>query len=275
VELRERLTGALLGLALGERAGAGTAHTAMARNLLRSLAARRRFDPDEVMARHLEWFATRPPDLDPQTRRVLAMVDAGEPWREAARRSWEERGPEVSAGNGSVAYCAPLGIAFVGRPDEAAKAARILSTLTHWDERCRTACQAVVVTLAGLIDGFDAREAVEAAVEGVLGQLGGEELEFLIGAVGSSRRIDGPDRGFCLFAAAVGLQVVLQAQTFEAGVERVIELGGDIPANAAVAGTLLGARHGRDGAPADWLAALPDAREIEAEADALAEAFGL
>jgi ADP-ribosylglycohydrolase len=275
VELRERLTGALLGLAVGERVGAGTAHTAMARNLLRSLAARRRFDPDEVMARHLEWFATRPPDLDPQTRRVLAMVDAGEPWREAARRSWEERGPEVSAGNGSVAYCAPLGIAFVGRPDEAAKAARTLSTLTHWDERCRTACQAVVVTVVGLIDGFDAREAVEAAIGGFLGQPGGEELEFLIGAVGSSRRIDGPDRGFCLFAAAVGLQVVLQAATFQGGVERVIELGGDVAANASAAGALLGARDGPGAIPTTWMAALPDAREIEAEADALAEAFGL
>lgn len=275
VEARDRTVGSVLGLALGDHRGMGTQHTAMARNLVRSLTAKRGFDPDDVIARHLEWLATNPSGVDAQTRRALATVAAGEPWREASRRLWEERGPEVSAGNGSVASCAPLGVAFVGRPDEAAEAARTLSTLTHWDERCRTACQAVVVAVVHLIGGASAQEAVEATVRSALDQPGGEELEFLVGAVGSSRRVDGPDRGFCLFAAAVGLQTVLEVSAFEGGVERVVGLGGDVAANTSVAGALLGAGGGRDSIPTEWLAVLPDAREIEAEAAALAETLAL
>ena len=39
----------------------------------------------------------------------------GVPAADAARAVWEERGPEVSAGNGSVMYCAPLGAAYANR----------------------------------------------------------------------------------------------------------------------------------------------------------------
>ena len=99
---------------------------------------------------------------------------------------------------------------------------------------------------------------------------GGEELEFLVGEAGRSRPIDGPDMGFTLFTAGIALQVAGEGLGFEEGLRYVVGLGGDTDTNAAVAGALLGAAHGPEDIPAEWLAVLAEREAIEEEAAALA-----
>lgn len=295
--LPDRVVGSVLGLALGDALGAPfegrraadipdpvpalelpwmglppgstTDDTAMARNLVRSLAAGGVFDPDDLVARHLEWFRSDPPDVGVLTRRVLSRVDRGEDAFEAARAVWEERGPEVSAGNGSVMYCAPLGLAYASRPEELVKVAPRLSALTHYDERCRTAVLAVTLTVGALARGQSPESAVAAALGAVVDREGGEELEYLVEMAGVARRIDGPDQGFCLFTSGVGLQSLIGTGDFETEVKRVVSLGGDTDTNAAVAGALLGALVGEGGLPRAWLDRLQDRTAIGAEAQAL------
>jgi ADP-ribosylglycohydrolase len=297
VDVADRIKGSMLGLALGNALGApfegrmaaevpdplpalelpwmglppgsATEDTAMARNLVRSLAARGEFDPDDLVARHLEWFRSGPPDVDAFTRRVLSRVDGGEDAFEAARSVWEERGPEVSAGNGSVMYCAPLGLAYADRPEELLVVAPRLSALTHFDERCRTAVVAVTLTVAALTRGQSPEGAVAAGLAVVVDREGGEELEYLVEMAGVGRRIDGPDQGFCLFTAGVALQSLLGTGDFEIEVSRVVALGGDTDTNAAVAGALLGTVVGENGLPQAWLDRLQDRQAIRAEALAL------
>jgi len=297
VDVADRIVGSVLGLALGDALGAPfegrmseevpdplpalelpwmglppgsiTDDAAMARNLVRSLAARGEFDPDDLMARHLEWFRSGPPDVGAFTRRVLSRVDRGEDAFEAARAVWEERGPEVSAGNGSVMYCAPLGLAYADRAEELPGVAPKLSALTHHDERCRTAALAVTLAVAALARGQSPEGAVTAGLSAVVDREGGEELEYLVEMAGVGRRIDGPDQGFCLFTAGVGLQSLLGTGDFETEVARVVGLGGDTDTNAAVAGALLGALVGEGGLPPAWLDRLQDREAIRAEALAL------
>jgi ADP-ribosyl-[dinitrogen reductase] hydrolase len=304
-QIRERVVGCVLGLALGDALGAPfefrraeavpdplpafelpwmgrspgstTDDTAMAVNLVRSLGQRGDLDPDDLVARHLAWFETGPPDVGTLTRLVLARVGSGVSAEEAARQLWEERGPEVSAGNGSVMYCAPLGVAYAQRPHELLGLAPRLSALTHHDERCRTAVLAVTLCVAALVRGERPRAAVPSAIRTVLGKDGGEELEFLVDAVGSARRIDGPDQGFCLYAAATGLQAAVRAgerisfgsETVEAELRRVVALGGDTDTNAAVAGALLGAATGKRSLPVSWLERLQGREELEVAAERL------
>ncbi len=296
----ERVAGSLLGLALGDALGAPfegrrdgdvpdpipalelpwaggppgstTDDTAMARNLVRSLAARGGFDPDDLVARHLEWFRADPPDVGILTRHVLTRVARGEDASDAARAIWEERGPEVSAGNGSVMYCAPLGLAYAERPEELVELAPRLSALTHHDERCRTAVLAVTLTAAALVRGQSADGSVGDALQMVADREGGEELEYLVEMAGVSRRIDGPDMGFCLFTAGVGLQSLLGTGDFETEVRRVVSLGGDTDANAAVAGALMGALVGEEDLPAEWLGRLQDRNAMRGEAETLIQA---
>jgi ADP-ribosyl-[dinitrogen reductase] hydrolase len=297
VDVRERAVGSVLGLALGDALGAPfefrraaqipsslpalelpwmslppgttTDDTAMARNLVRSLVASGgRLDTADVLARHIAWLATDPPDVGTLTRRVLSRARDGD---DAAARAYvEEHGPEVSAGNGSVMYCAPLGVAYASRPGELFEAAPALSALTHWDERCRTACLAVTLTVAALVRGEEPRSAVLDSVGALTGREGAEELEELVDTAGRMRPIDGPDQGFVLFTAGVALRTAAEAAPFEEGLREVVSYGGDTDTNAAVAGALLGAIHGRDGLPGKWMARLADRGEIEAEAEALA-----
>jgi ADP-ribosyl-[dinitrogen reductase] hydrolase len=297
VDLAERVAGSCLGLALGDALGAPfeflransipdpipafelpwldrppgstTDDTAMARNLMRSLSQRGGFDPEDLVVRHLEWFRTDPPDVGTLIARVLRRVDEGNDAAAVARAVWEERGPEVSAGNGSVMYCPPLGVAYANRPVELFELAPALSELTHFDGRCRTAVLAVTLSVAALVRGEGAEDAARTALSAVEAHEGGEELEFLVEAVGGSRAIDGPDQGFCLFTVGAALQALVRGGDFEAEVRRVVSLGGDADTNAAVAGAMLGARDGVGGLPAAWLGRLQDRDEIRAEAEGL------
>lgn len=251
--------------------GSTTDDTALARNLIRSLVAKGRFDPDDLIARHVEWFTSDRRGIGLLTFRVLRGVFEGGVAEEIARAAWEERGPEVSAGNGSVMYCAPLGAAYAGRPEALHELAPRLSALTHYDGRCRTAVLAVTLAVAALVRGEPGEVVVASALAATLDREGGEELEFLTGAVGASRPVDGPDMGFCLYTAAIGLQAVSRNSGFEEGMLAVMSLGGDTDTNGAVAGGLLGAAVGASGLPATWLDRLQDRAAIEEEAASLAD----
>jgi ADP-ribosylglycohydrolase len=296
MSLHDRAVGSVLGLALGDALGvpfqslrshqipasipapeppgmdppprSATEATAMARNLIGSLVRNGRLEPEDVLRRHIEWSARAPGAAGSFTRRVLARASSG--GADAARAVWEERGPEASAGNGSVMYCGPLGVGYASRPEELHEAGPALSALTHWDERCGTAVTALTLAVAALVRGEPTDASIQGALIAVEDQPGGEELEFLVDAIGESRAIDGPDRGFCLFAAGAALQAPLRHPTFEAGVFGVVALGGDTGANAAAAGALLGAMAGVSGLPGDRLGRLQDRSGIEAEAEALA-----
>jgi ADP-ribosyl-[dinitrogen reductase] hydrolase len=297
IAARQRIVGGILGLALGDALGAPfefrrahdvpspipafvlpwmgrppgswTDDTAMARNLWTSLIASGGIlDTDDVLRRHLEWLASSPPDIGSQTVAALREHQRGTP--DAAKAVFERRGPEVSAGNGSVMYCAPLGLAYANLQDDLLEAAPALSAITHWDERCKTACLAVTLAAAALVRGDEPESAVRAALERVVDREGGEELDYLTGAAGIERPIDGPDQGFALFTAGVALRVAGEAKPFEDGLRAVVALGGDTDTNASVAGALLGALHGVDGLPPDWLARLVEATAIREEAEALA-----
>src|SRR3954471_19701239 len=280
-DIADRVVGSVLGLALGDALGAPfefsrrddipdplapferpwmgpppgttTDDTAMALNLVRSLAYHGSLVPHDLLARHVEWLNSDPQDVGALRRRVLRRVQAGEDPEAAAQAVWEERGPEVSAGNGSVMYCAPLGVAYANRPITLLGVAPWLSALTHYDERCRTAVVAVTLTAASLVRGDDPETAVRKSVEVTLDRPGGEELEFLVDAVGSERAVDGPDQGFCLYTAAIGLHAVARSLDVEEELLHVVRLGGDTDTNAAVAGALLGAAAGASGLPSGWL----------------------
>ena len=239
---------------MGLPPGTSTDDTAMARNLWLSLIHNDgSLVPEDLIARHLEWLESGPPDVGNLTRRVLSGYADGE--TEPARLYFERRGPEVSAGNGSVMYCAPLGVVRASSPERLLDEAPALSALTHWDQRCRTACLAVTLAVASLVGGGKAVNAVRGALGVSTSLEGGEELEYLV---------------FTLFTAGSGLQVAAEGLGFEEGLRRVVGLGGDTDTNAAVAGTLLGAAHGVEAIPGEWLERLADGRQIREEAAELA-----
>jgi ADP-ribosyl-[dinitrogen reductase] hydrolase len=287
---KDRFLGALLGAAAGEALGAPhegkrageigplrdvtgggrwaagepTDDIDLTLALLRSLVARRRFDQDDAARRYLEWFSRGPKDVGRLTRASLENLRAGDSPQQASALAWEDSGRRA-AGNGSVMCCVPIGLLHVrtieGLADDAAGASRI----THYDPRCVAGCVAVTTAIALLVrGGRDSEEAVSRAAEAA-----GPVSDEVRAAVerGASRRpadisVDGEDRGYVLRTVEIAFSALATAAAFEDGLLSVVARGGDTDTNGAVAGALLGARHGKTRIPDRWLGPLESAPEL-------------
>jgi len=194
--LADRLTGALLGLALGDALGfvveAAPPEVAQA-YVLDELTGRRvgarthprfpfgQYSDDTQLARALllgvrdagRWdpaaFARRLEELF----RAGAMVGAGPGTRAAAERlragvHWREAGtPAPYAGNGGAMRVAPLGILMADDPVRLIEAAAEQCLVTHLDPRCAGGAVAVAgaAALAARPGPFDARRLLRALAE--------------------------------------------------------------------------------------------------------------
>jgi ADP-ribosylglycohydrolase len=168
----DRLTGCLLGQALGDALGFvvearpfDVAEAYVRDWLLAGRAGERahgdypfgQYSDDTQLARELlisvrEAGGWNPPTFAARIAglfRTGADVGAGEGTRGAARRllagtSWLESGtPPPYAGNGSAMRAAPLGLLFAGDPAALRTAAREQSRITHLDPRCAAGSVAV------------------------------------------------------------------------------------------------------------------------------------
>ncbi|HYV65645.1 MAG TPA: ADP-ribosylglycohydrolase family protein, partial [Myxococcales bacterium] len=205
-----------------------------------------------------------PKDVGRLTRASLENLRAGDSPQQASALAWEDSGRRA-AGNGSVMCCAPIGLLHVraleGLVDDAAGASRI----THHDPRCVAGCAAVATAIALLVrGGRDAEEAVSRAAEA-----GGAISDEVRAAVerGASRRpaeifVDGEDRGYVLRTVEISFSALATAASIEDGLLSVVARGGDTDTNGAVAGALLGARHGKSRIPDRWLKPLKSAPEL-------------
>ena len=254
---------------LGEPPGSTTDDTAMARNLMRSLVARGGLDPADVLERHLEWFRSDPPTSAPSPDASCAASRPASPPRSRRKRSGTSAAPRSRPATARSCTAPPSvwptrtgpnGSSSSPRPSppsrtSTAAAGRRSPRSRSASRRSSAACRAP--------------DAARAALSAVADLEGGEELEFLVEAVGGSRAIDGPDQGFCLFTAGAAFQALVRPGDAETELRRVVSLGGDADTNAAVAGALLGARDGVRGLPPAWLERLLGADAIRIEAEAL------
>jgi len=109
----------------------------LARELMQSYVARRKFDPGDY-AEHIKLiFAEK------------RIVGFGYSTKEAAKRlsrgvSWEESGtPSPSAGNGSAMRAAPIGLFFFDNSNLLIRAAHDQGRITHRDPRCSAGAIAI------------------------------------------------------------------------------------------------------------------------------------
>src|SRR4051812_11447830 len=105
-EIRNRVRGTLLGLAAGDRNGGPIR---MAVRLAEGLVERRRFDPDDSMARYLAWWRDGAFDTGPVAASVLSLVASGVPVGSAVERVHEESGG-MTAGCNPAHRCPPLAL---------------------------------------------------------------------------------------------------------------------------------------------------------------------
>jgi ADP-ribosylglycohydrolase/fructose-1,6-bisphosphatase/inositol monophosphatase family enzyme len=220
-------------------AGQPTDDSEMALALARSVVSSGGFEREAALEAYRAWLRSAPFDVGGTVG--AALRDHPNP---------------ASQANGSLMRASPLGVyAHALDPALAAELARQDSSLTHPSPVCGDATAAFVVAVAHAVrEGDGAEAAWRAAVEWA-GRAG---PALLVREALEAARHEPPEcdargsEGWVRVALQNAFFELLHAATLEEGVVATVRRGGDTDTNAAVAGALLGAVHGRAAVPAQW-----------------------
>ena len=219
-------------------AGQPTDDSEMALMLARSLVERGRYDQARARQAYIYWLDSRP-------------FDCGHTVRSGLRGNYN---PDSQA-NGAMMRVSPLGI-FGSNHDLrlVAEWARQDSAITHIHPVCQqaNALHAMAIALA-VRDGCDSRQVYERIVDWAHEMQVDDGLLAVIYRAADNPPVDMTNfQGWVLLAFHNALWQLLHAESLEAGVINTVMAGGDTDTNAAIAGALLGAVHGRSAIPAQW-----------------------
>ena len=283
-QLISRARGALLGLVAGNQLGVPTEHlgtpeairsafpngvvdlapppknspydddAAMALLLGESLLASRDFDAADVARRWVKWMKVDGRGIGVTTRRALTLIERGKEPFEAGRLAHQEN-PGRSAGNGSVMRCIPVALRYHDSVDRLIRVSTQQAAITHADERCTWGAAAVNLAVRELLHGniyF---------VDEVLHRMGDRAPRVLRDAIHRVPReseadlpiVRAGEAGYVVHCVEIGFWFVHHDRSLEESLIYLAQAGGDTDTNAAVAGALLGARHGEVALPPRWM----------------------
>lgn len=233
--------------------GEWTDDTDMAMPVLSALAEGKSLEDEEtldgIVAEWMQWLATAK-DVGIQIGAVLHSAESptAKDARRAAERLHERRGR--SGGNGSLMRTGPVALGYLGEGQAlaAARAARAVSDLTHFDVDAGDAC--VIWTLA-------IRHAI---------LTGAFDLETGIGALPEDRRARwrelaleaepmmpwqlSANNGWVVGAFQAAVSAIVHGETLTEVLELAVRSGHDTDTVAAIAGALGGALYGASALPA-------------------------
>ncbi len=217
-------------------AGQPTDDSEMALALARTLVAN---GPDlpAILSAYRRWLASGPFDSGTTTRAGLA----GRP-------------SLSSQANGGLMRVSPLGVfGHAMRPEALADFVRDECGLTHPHRVCRDASAAYAVAVAHAVrTGAPAAEVHETALGWARGHASPAVVASLEAAAERPPEDFESQQGWVLIALQNAFFRLLHAATLEDGIVDTAMCGGDTDTNAAIAGALLGAVHGRDAIPLQW-----------------------
>ncbi|MCS7254603.1 MAG: ADP-ribosylglycohydrolase family protein [Armatimonadota bacterium] len=231
-------------------AGTVTDDTMQAICIAESIAEIGHFDADDIMRRLLNWYRTDPFGIGMHTWRVLKLVDAGVDWRDAVERVEQLYAP-MTAGNGSLMRCAPIGMRYYREIGALLEYSAESSQLTHLNELCVASCVFFNAVLSRVLQGWGKTEAVSFAVE-VTEHVSHEVHERVEHAMVKDAD-ELSTSGFVLDTLECALWAWWHYDDFEMALVAVVNLGGDTDTNGAVTGALIGAHCGVDAIPKRWL----------------------
>lgn len=240
----------------------------LARELLESYVACKRFEPSDYASRIAAIF------------REERIVGLGFATLEAAQRliagvDWEEAGTRPpSAGNGSAMRAAPVGLFFYDDPERLIEVAHDQSRITHQDRRCSAGSIAIAgavaqvlrdatmdpvgfsLQLADWIRPFDSIMADALLQMPKWLELSPDKAVKLIAKTGLSRDYSDCWQGISPFVTGSVLWSLYSALSspddYLGSIEIAIAAGGDVDTTAAMTGAISGARLGLGSIP-EWL----------------------
>jgi ADP-ribosylglycohydrolase len=257
--VRQVLQGGWRGQPLGSLTGDAELMLCVAESYIDS----RGFDAMEMADRFREWYRLAPRDLAETSREACENLLFGYNFERAGFEAWQSLPESMRLGGGSLVRAAPTGqfryfdnVHLIGE-------SRVISGITHYDERCKLACVALNLAVAHLLlagtDGL--LEEVLDFVEPRNTVLG-YSLRGLPDLTGEGLETD----GYVIHTLQAALWAVLNCGSFEEGVLLLVNRGYSSSQVGAVAGALLGARFGAAAIPPLWIQALRERDRVESAA---------
>jgi ADP-ribosyl-[dinitrogen reductase] hydrolase len=222
----------------GRLAGQPSADAELGLALARSILATGGYEADRARAAYADWLRSEPFDGGGATGAALA----GRP------------SPD-SPTSGSLLRESPLAVYAQALPvARAVELAQQDSGLTHPHPLCRDAVAALVVAIHHALGAGDGPEPAHRAALSWATTAGAARpvVEALEAAPARPPVCDGESPSSVLIALGNAFYELLHAPSLEEGLVATVRRGGDTEHNAAVAGALLGAVHGREAVPAQW-----------------------
>ena len=227
-------------------AGQPTDDSELALALARTLVEHGRYDREAVRRAYVSWLESDPFDCG-------ATIAAGLTGRS---------NPESQA-NGALMRISPLGIfGTYQEPGAVIEWAREDAAITHPHEVCGQANALFAAAVSFAIRSGGGPDDVYRHVRTLVDEMAAvPALHDAVTAAAHSPPADYVrQQGWVLIAFRNALWQLLHAPSMAAGVVDTVMRGGDTDTNGAICGALLGAVHGRDAIPAQWVEKLLNCR---------------
>lgn len=221
--------------------GETTDDTAMAIALADSLIEKQGFDLDDIAQNYLRWYDSKPKDIGGTTRRALARLKQGIPPERSGL-------PAPNEGNGTIMRCAPIGLAYFKQPKQLEDYSKAEAAVTHASPVCMDGSFLVNLAISELLKGNSFQEFWQARqANGLTGFDEQLKKPFLKPSIISSPSGHVPQTLQAVFWA------LQKFSSFEEGLVKTVNLGGDADTTGAVYGAIAGAEHGFQAIPERWV----------------------
>lgn len=184
------------------------------------------------------WLQTKPKDAGYTIRTSYRMYKITKDWFVAAEKTHAMLN-EKSAGNGSLMRCLPIALAY----DDVTliqELSRIQSKLTHFDPLAGEAC-AIHNTIAhDVLEGMELTEAITKSIRGTIYE-----------SVLSQEPNFHPDE-FVVHTFSWVLSILLRTESYREAVLTAVNKGYDADTTGAIVGGLAGMYYGYESIPKEW-----------------------
>ncbi len=306
--LRDRMRGALIGLAVGDAvgttvefqkpgtfppvtdmlgggpfhlaAGQWTDDTSMALCLAESLIECREFDARDQMERYVRWSETGHLSSNGKCFDIGTTIGTALYAFKKTLEPFSGSTDPNTAANGSLMRLAPIPIFFFGRYVDVIELAADSSRTTHGTPVAVDACRYFAALIVGALQGVSKEELLSPHYSPNPGYWDTHPLNSVIAAIadGSYKKKSPPaikGTGYAADALEAALWAFHNSDDFRTGCLLAVNLGNDADTTAAIYGQLAGAFYGESAIPSEWRAKLAKKPLLDRYAELLFQlAFG-
>jgi len=239
--IQERVRGALLGLAAGDRIGGPTQ---MALTLSESLIDNQGFILEDIQNRYLKWWLDDGFDSGVVSSQVFKHVSEGMSFKEAAIRVHQNL-DGMTAGCNPVHRNAPISLCNQLNDNVIADLAIIETSITHKHNHAAIASSTVAQLLRVLVSGI--------AWDTALMKIDNINSPLVSDVIKNAKSNKIKSDGYSLNVLSAAIHFVDINKTFDDALEQAIEFSGDSNYCAVLVGSLGGARWGANNISEFWL----------------------